>query len=82
MTKQITIPMNENALSKWQRVPKDMQEKAIEASLMLLWRDDVFFHTFFEGKIEKDEIRIPLFHNEDIVNSCNAEEDNKPEFNF
>lgn len=80
MTNNIKVPMNENALSKWQRIPKDMQEKALEASLMLLWRDDVFFHTFFEGKIEKDEIRIPLFPSEN--SQLDPKESLKPEFNF
>lgn len=45
--KNVEVPMNENAYKKWQRVPKDMQEKAIEAALTMLWRDEVFFYTFF-----------------------------------
>lgn len=34
--KNVEVPMNENAYKKWQRVPKDMQEKAIEAALTML----------------------------------------------
>lgn len=56
--KNVEVPMNENAYKKWQRVPKEMQEKAIEAALTMLWRDEVFFYTFFNGHIEEGEIRI------------------------
>lgn len=45
--KNVEVPMNENTYKKWQRVPKNMQEKAIEAALTMLWRDEVFFYTFF-----------------------------------
>ncbi|EPE7038044.1 hypothetical protein ACSL7O_001671 [Campylobacter jejuni] len=51
--KNIEVPMNENAYKKWQRVPKDMQEKAIEAALTMLWRDEVFFYTFLMDTLKK-----------------------------
>ncbi|VEJ46995.1 Uncharacterised protein [Campylobacter jejuni subsp. doylei] len=56
--KNVEVPMNENAYKKWQRVPQEMQEKAIEAALTMLWRDEVFFYTFFNGHIEEGEVRI------------------------
>ncbi|EJF4587068.1 hypothetical protein M8O61_001708 [Campylobacter coli] len=64
--KNVEVPMNENAYKKWQRVPKDMQEKAIEAALTMLWRDEVFFYTFFNGHIEEGEIRIEAKREEKV----------------
>ncbi|EKZ8976173.1 hypothetical protein RFA01_001833 [Campylobacter coli] len=65
--KNVEVPMNENTYKKWQRVPKDMQEKAIEAALTMLWRDEVFFYTFFNGHIEEGEIRIEAKREEKMV---------------
>ncbi|HEB9306435.1 TPA: hypothetical protein RZK24_001061 [Campylobacter coli] len=64
--KNIEVPMNENAYKKWKRIPKEMQEKAIEAALTLLWRDEVFFYTFFNGHIEEGEIRIEAKRKENV----------------
>ncbi|ECX4029204.1 hypothetical protein F6E02_09410 [Campylobacter coli] len=64
--KNVEVPMNENTYKKWQRVPKDMQEKTIEAALTMLWRDEVFFYTFFNGHIEEGEIRIEAKREEKV----------------
>lgn len=64
--KNVEVPMNENAYKKWQRVPQEMQEKAIEAALTMLWRDEVFFYTFFNGHIEEGEIRIEAKREEKV----------------
>lgn len=64
--KNVEVPMNENTYKKWQRVPQEMQEKAIEAALTMLWRDEVFFYTFFNGRIEEGEIRIETKREEKV----------------
>lgn len=54
--KNVEVPMNENAYKKWQRVPQEMQEKAIEAALTMLWRDEVFFYTFLMDTSKKAKL--------------------------
>ncbi len=54
--KNVEVPMNENTYKKWQRVPQEMQEKAIEAALIMLRRDEVFFYTFLMDALKKAKL--------------------------
>lgn len=38
------------------RVPQEMQEKAIESALTMLWRDEVFFYTFLMDTLKKAKL--------------------------